>query len=85
MSEYLKQLKIQLISKLPGVRFQDVNPRETIVIVAGKPETRVIDERDYVTLVIEGKSYKYDKWYTKPEHLAETIRVFYTKTAEGPP
>lgn len=84
MSEYLKQFKIQLISKVPGVKFQDVSPTEIIVQKAGFPDLRIVDEKDYVTLRIQNQTYKYDKWYTKPEHLAEVIKVYYTKTGAPP-
>lgn len=84
MSEYLKQFKIQLVSKVPGVKFQDISPTEVIVQKAGFPDLRVIDERDYVTVRIENQTYKYDKWYTKPEHLAEVLKVYYTKTGAPP-
>jgi len=32
MSEYLKQLKIQIASKVQGVRFQDVSPLEIMIL-----------------------------------------------------
>lgn len=79
MSEYLKQLKIQVVSKVPGVKFHDVSPMEISVTREGFPEIRIRDEKDYVIVRIENQVYKYDKWYTKPEHLAETLKVYYTK------
>jgi len=78
MSEYLKQLKIQIVSKVHGIKFQDVSPVEISVFKEGFPEVRIRDERDYVTVRYGNQSIKYDKWYTKPEHLAEMIKVFYT-------
>jgi hypothetical protein len=46
----------------------------------------VRDTRDYVELSYRGKKYTYDKWYTKPEHLATTIintLKFQEKAGEG--
>ncbi len=79
MSEYLKQLKIQIAGKVQGVRFQDISPLEITVFKEGYPEIRVKDEKDYVTVKYGEQVIKYDKWYTKPEHLAEMIRVYYVK------
>ncbi len=78
MSEYLKQLKIQIASKVQGVRFQDVSPLEIMILKEGQPEVRVKDEKDYVTVKYGDQVIKYDKWYTKPEHLAEMIKVFFS-------
>lgn len=79
MSEYLKQLKIRLAGKVSGIRFHDVSPTELSITREGFPEVRIRDERDYVVVKIESQVYKYDKWYTKPEHLAETLKVYYTR------
>lgn len=78
MSEYLKQLKIQIASKVQGVRFQDVSPLEIMILKEGQPEVRVKDEKDYVTVKYVDQVIKYDKWYTKPEHLAEMIKIFFS-------
>jgi len=78
MSEYLKQLKIQIASKVQGVRFQDVSPLEIMILKEGQPEVRVKDEKDYVTVKYGDQVIKYDKWYTKPEHLAEMIKIFFS-------
>ena len=31
------------------------------------------DTGDYVELSYQGKKYQYDKWYTKPQHLAKVV------------
>ncbi|MCC6041999.1 MAG: hypothetical protein LM554_02490 [Desulfurococcaceae archaeon] len=77
MSEYLKQLKIQVLSRVSGVKFQDVSPVEIVLLKEGYPEIRVRDEKDYVTVRYGDQTIRYDKWYTKPEHLAEMIKVYY--------
>ena len=84
MSEYIKQFKIQLVSRVKEVKFEDVSAVEVIVRKTGFPDVRVRDERDYVVVRIQNNEYKYDKWYTKPEHLAEIIKVYYTREATPP-
>ncbi|WP_448577546.1 hypothetical protein [Thermosphaera sp.] len=76
MSEYMKQFKIQVASKIPGIKFQDKSGGELQLIKDGNVVATVKDEKDYVTVTIKNNTFKYDKWYTKPEHLAETIRVY---------
>ncbi|MEM3976475.1 MAG: hypothetical protein QXO87_06950, partial [Desulfurococcaceae archaeon] len=83
MSEYLKQLKVQLVGKVPGVRFHDISPLELSIAREGFPEVRIRDEKDHVVVRIENQVYKYDKWYTKPEHLAETLKVYYMKQSSA--
>ncbi|MGB9828076.1 MAG: hypothetical protein ACPLSM_06110 [Thermosphaera sp.] len=75
MSEYMKQFKIQVASKIPGIKFQDKSG-ELQLIKDGNVVATIKDEKDYVTVTIKNNTFKYDKWYTKPEHLAETIRVY---------
>ncbi|MGC9011709.1 hypothetical protein [Thermogladius sp.] len=76
MSEYIKQFKIQLASKVRGVTFQDRGANVTNVLVGGSVRAVVKDEGDYVVVTIDNKDFKYDKWYTKPQHLADTIAVY---------
>ncbi|AFK51008.1 hypothetical protein TCELL_0583 [Thermogladius calderae 1633] len=76
MSEYIKQFKIQLASKVRGVTFQDRGANVTSVLMGGSVRAVVKDEGDYVVVTIDNKDFKYDKWYTKPQHLADTIAVY---------
>ncbi|MFZ8791531.1 MAG: hypothetical protein ACO2OS_04535 [Thermosphaera aggregans] len=76
MSEYMKQFKIQVASKIPGIKFQDKSGGELQLIKDGNVVAVIKDEKDYVTVTIKNNTFKYDKWYTKPEHLAETIRIY---------
>ncbi|MEM1873883.1 MAG: hypothetical protein QXS85_03320 [Acidilobaceae archaeon] len=39
----------------------------------GKPFMSIRDVKDFVEISFQGKKYSYDKWYTKPQHLANTI------------
>ncbi len=71
----MKQFKIQVASKIPGIKFQDKSG-ELQLIKDGNVVATIKDEKDYVTVTIKNNTFKYDKWYTKPEHLAETIRVY---------
>ncbi|MEM4718408.1 MAG: hypothetical protein QXE81_06625 [Desulfurococcaceae archaeon] len=84
MSEYLKQLKIHTVSKISGIKFHDISPVEISIMKEGFPEVKVRDERDYVTVKYGDQVIRYDKWYTKPEHLAEMLKVYYTKQASPP-
>lgn len=72
----MKQFKIQVASKIPGIKFQDKSGGELQLIKDGNVVATIKDEKDYVTVTIKNNTFKYDKWYTKPEHLAETIRVY---------
>lgn len=72
----MKQFKIQVASKIPGIKFQDKSGSELQLIKDGNVVATIKDEKDYVTVTIKNNTFKYDKWYTKPEHLAETIRVY---------
>jgi hypothetical protein len=76
VSEYIKQFKIQLASKVRGVSFQDKGANITSVLVGGAVKAVVKDEGDYVILSVDNKELKYDKWYTKPQHLADTVAVY---------
>ncbi|WP_052891598.1 hypothetical protein [Thermosphaera aggregans] len=76
MSEYMKQFKIQVASKIPGIKFQDKSGGELQLIKDGNVVAVIKDEKDYVTVTIKNNTFKYDKWYTKPEHLAETIKIY---------
>lgn len=79
MSEYIKQFKIQLSGKVKGVRFQDKGANETSILIENVVRAVVRDEGDYVVLRVGDKDYKYDKWYTKPQHLAETVALFLSR------
>ncbi|MEM0378129.1 MAG: hypothetical protein QXP68_02935 [Thermosphaera sp.] len=76
MSEYIKQFKIQIASKIPGIKFQDKSAGEVQLIKEGNVVATVRDEKDYVVVTIKNNTFKYDKWYTKPENLAETLKVY---------
>ena len=75
MSEYLDEVK-QIIRPeigkwglkiLPKGRSSFSLLRKTDVVMT------VRDTADQVELSYKGRRYTYDKWYTKPEHLAAVI------------
>ncbi len=78
MSDYIKQLKTLLLTKLAGFKIMDKSPSVFAIIKDNKIHAIVKDQGEYVIVTIAGKDYKYDKWYTKPEHLA-TVLVNYLK------
>ncbi len=73
MSDYVKQLKMLLLTKLTGFKIMDKSPSVFAIIKDNKIKAIVKDQGEYVIVNIAGKDYKYDKWYTKPEHLANVL------------
>ncbi|MET1159941.1 MAG: hypothetical protein ABWW65_03180 [Thermoprotei archaeon] len=78
MSSYLSELKTKLVGKLPGYRFIDKGPNIFAIVKNSEEKALVKDQGDYVIVTIEGKDYKYDKWYTKPEHLATVLINYFS-------
>lgn len=73
MSDYVKQLKMLLLTKLAGFKIMEKSPSVFAIIRDNKIKAIVKDQGEYVIVNIGGKDYKYDKWYTKPEHLANVL------------
>ncbi len=69
----MKQLKMLLLTKLTGFKIMDKSPSVFAIIKDNKIKAIVKDQGEYVIVNIAGKDYKYDKWYTKPEHLANVL------------
>ncbi len=78
MSDYINQLKTQLMAKLPEYKIMVKSPSVFALVKDNKIYAIIKDQGDYVIVTIAGKDYKYDKWYTKPEHLT-TVLVNYLK------
>ncbi len=75
MSEYLSKLREIIEGEVAkyGLRVV-VAGGDSINLLRGNDVVMSVrDARDYVELSYRGKKYTYDKWYTKPEHLATTI------------
>ncbi|MET1101527.1 MAG: hypothetical protein ABWW69_03490 [Pyrodictiaceae archaeon] len=74
MSEYLKELRDILKPKIAGLGYQVMAVGSTLKILkGGQTIMNVSDKGEIVEMSFQGKKYTYDKWYTKPEHLANTI------------
>jgi hypothetical protein len=88
VSEYLSKLREIIEGEVAryGLRVV-VAGRDSINLLRGNDVVMSVrDTRDYVELSYRGKKYTYDKWYTKPEHLATTILntlKFQEKPVEG--
>jgi hypothetical protein len=76
MSEYIQQLKTMLTTKLAGFKILEKSPSIFAIVKDNKIYAIVKDQGEYVIVTIAGKDYKYDKWYTKPQHLT-TVLVNY--------
>ncbi len=74
MSEYLSKLKELIKPKLASMGYQVMTVGSTLkVLKSGQTIMNISDRGEYVEMSFQGRKYTYDKWYTKPEHLAATI------------
>ncbi|MEM4559284.1 MAG: hypothetical protein QW208_04995 [Acidilobaceae archaeon] len=74
MSEYLEQLRELIKSEVSRYRLSITLTRDSLSLVRDRDVVMIVrDLRDYVELSYRGRKYTYDKWYTKPQHLASTI------------
>ncbi len=74
MSDYLKQLRDILNQKLGRSDIKILVIGSKMKISKGTETLMELqDKGQIVELTFRGKKYTYDKWYTKPEHLAQTI------------
>ncbi|OYT40896.1 MAG: hypothetical protein B6U89_00710 [Desulfurococcales archaeon ex4484_58] len=78
MSSYLSELKTKLVGRLSGYRFIDKGPNVFVIVKEQEVLATVKDQGDYIIVTIAGKDYKYDKWYTKPEHLANVLVNYFS-------
>lgn len=75
MSEYLAQLKDLIRDKAAEKGLKVMVTGSTLkMLKEGETVMNIHDKGDYVELSFKGQRYTYDKWYTKPEHLANTIK-----------
>ena len=78
MSDYIKQLRDILVKELAKCYALGLKSANVMLILRqGKPEATIKDSGEYVIVTIEGKEYKYDKWYTKPVHLAKVLTNYF--------
>lgn len=75
MSEYIDQLKSLIRPELPRFNLKILpRGRSSFSLVRGTEIVMTVrDAGAQVELSYMGKRYQYDKWYTKPEHLANVI------------
>ncbi len=75
-SEYLSKLRDLIKPKLQEKGLKALLVGSTLKLVKdGDTVMNISDKGEIVELSFKGKKYTYDKWYTKPEHLAKTITV----------
>ncbi|MCD6487708.1 MAG: hypothetical protein J7K21_00595 [Desulfurococcales archaeon] len=73
MSDYIKQLKTLVITQLKGYKIRDKSASVFQLIKDNNVVATIKDQGEFIIVTIANKDYKYDKWYTKPEHLAKVI------------
>ncbi len=75
-SEYLSKVRDLIKPKLQEKGLKALLVGSTLKLVKdGDTVMNISDKGEIVELSFKGKKYTYDKWYTKPEHLAKTITV----------
>lgn len=71
---YLEELKDIIQPKLSEKDVKILPKTGSLRLVKDMQVVMTINDKgDYVELEVGGKVYKYDKWYTKPKHLAVVI------------
>jgi hypothetical protein len=81
---YLEELKEKLYPQLKDLGYKLLPKGNTLRIVKDmKIVMTLIDRGDYIEMSYEGQSYKYDKWYTKPEHLVPVITGQFQQTKQA--
>jgi len=74
VSDYLKELRDILREKLNRDDIKIIVIGSTMKITKnGETLMTLQDKGQIVELSFRGNKYTYDKWYTKPVHLAQTI------------
>ncbi|ESQ25865.1 MAG: hypothetical protein JCHSAcid_08020 [uncultured Acidilobus sp. JCHS] len=75
MSEYLSEVKDLLQKEATKYDIKvEVKGKNVISISKGGAELMSIrDADDNVEITYKGQKYVYDKWYTKPQHLAQVV------------
>lgn len=64
---------------LKGYKIMDKGTNVFQLVKDDNVMATVKDQGDYVIVTIAGKQYKYDKWYTKPQHLARVLINYFSK------
>ncbi len=75
MSEYIEEVKEKIRGELPkyGLKILPRGKSSFSLVRGTEIVLTVRDAQEIVEISYKGKKYTYDKWYTKPEHLAQVI------------
>ncbi|MGC9071878.1 MAG: hypothetical protein ACP5HK_04185 [Acidilobus sp.] len=75
MSEYLSEVKELLLKEAGKYEIKvETKGRNVLSVSRGGSEIMSIrDTDDNVEITYQGQKYTYDKWYTKPQHLAQVV------------
>ncbi len=75
MSEYISEVRDVLSKELPKYNAKvELKGKNQLVVIRGGSEIMIIrDASDSVELTYSNNKYTYDKWYTKPQHLAQVV------------
>lgn len=75
MSAYIDQVKDIIRPELSkhGLKILPRGKSSFSLVKGTQVYMTIRDAGDIVELSFKGKKYTYDKWYTKPEHLAQVI------------
>jgi len=78
MSEYINEL-VGILQKELAKCYKIVRKSGSVIQIVreGSVEATVRDLGEYLIMTIAGNNYKYDKWYTKPVHLAKVITQYF--------
>ncbi len=71
---YMEELKEKLVPQLSKLGIKVLPKGQSLRLVKDMKIVMTLEDKgDYIEMKYEGKTYKYDKWYTKPEHLAPVV------------
>lgn len=75
MSDYMDQVKSLVKPELAkyGLKILPRGKNSFSIMKGSEIFMTIRDTGDNVELSFKGKKYMYDKWYTKPEHLAQVV------------
>lgn len=75
MSDYMDQVKSLVKPELSkyGLKLLPRGKSSFSIMKGSEIFMTIRDTGDNVEISFKGKKYMYDKWYTKPEHLAQVV------------
>ncbi|MCE4602962.1 MAG: hypothetical protein GSR84_09270 [Desulfurococcales archaeon] len=75
MSDYMDQVKSLVKPELAkyGLKILPRGKSSFSIMKGSEIFMTIRDTGDNVEISFKGKKYMYDKWYTKPEHLAQVV------------